>query len=89
MEVDDGRLAQELGRPVLVVQLRVQREDVLERQGGLLSPVLEIRLPGKKAEKRGEARLRTEINFSREENHCVRHYWPRWHKIYKIVKMIV
>lgn len=65
MEVDDGRLAQELGRPVLVVQLRVQREDVLERQRGLLSPVLEIRLPGKKTEKRGEARLRMEINFSR------------------------
>lgn len=48
MEIDDGRLAQELGRSVLVVQLRVQREDILERQRGLLSPILEIRLPGRK-----------------------------------------
>ena len=30
MEVDNGRLAEELGRSVLVVLLRVQREDVPE-----------------------------------------------------------
>lgn len=61
MEIDDGGLAQELWRPVLVVLLRVQGEDVPQRQRGLLPAVLfKVRLPGRK-QKRGEARLTIEL----------------------------
>lgn len=64
MKVNDGRLAQELGRSVLVVVFRIYREDVSERKRYLFPTVfLELDLP-----------VRTNVNARRSETGITTNY---------------